>query len=65
MSAGFKSCLQLFTLGLHQAKENAAQGIGAFLFENWLNYERPIANVIGRFFFKGFFYGLSPFETEL
>ncbi len=41
--------LQLFTLGLHQAKENAAQGIRAFFFENRLNNERPIANVIGRF----------------
>ena len=49
LSAGFESYLQLFTLGLHQAKENAAQGIRAFFFENRLNNERPIANVIGRF----------------
>ena len=49
LSAGFESYLQLFTLGLHQAKENAAQGIRAFLFENRLNNERPIADVIGRF----------------
>jgi len=46
LSAGFESNLQLFTLGLHQAKENTAQGIRAFLFENRLNNERPIANVI-------------------
>lgn len=45
LSAGFESYLQLFTLGLHQAKENAAQGIRAFFFENRLNNERPIANV--------------------
>lgn len=49
LSAGFESYLQLFTLGLHQAKENAAQGIRAFFFENRLNNERSIANVIGRF----------------
>ena len=29
--------------------ENTAQGIRAFLFENRLNNERPIADVIGRF----------------
>ena len=54
--------LHFLIFGLHQSKENAAQGIRAFLFENRLYDKRPIAEAIGRFFFQRVF--LRPFTAR-